>query len=53
MCYINIAICIGNKVLEKNVRFTEFKLGIIITFIFLSFGEKRAVYIISCAFCLQ
>jgi len=37
--YNTIAICIVNKVLEKNVRFIGFKLEIKTTFVFLSFGD--------------
>ena len=39
MGYNTIAICIVNKVLEKNVRFIGFKLEIKTTFVFLSFGD--------------
>lgn len=53
MGYNTTTVCIVNKVLEKNARFTEFKLGIKTTFIFQSFGGKKTVYIISCALCLQ
>ena len=48
MGYNTIAICIVNKVLEKNFRFEEFKLGIKTAFIF-HYVEKKTVYIISCA----
>ena len=45
MGYNTIAICIVNKVLEKNVRFIGFKLEIKKNpFIFLSFGEKKSFF---------
>ena len=48
MGYNTLAICIVNKVLEKNFRFEEFKLGIKTAFIF-RYVEKKTVYILSCA----